>query len=116
MTAAAKEEPTMESGKQLITTLGCLACRSIVVKMEGMKGPTWKDLFGSEDELTTGKNYTADAAHLRESTLDPAKKSTKASPAPMSECPRMPASSLIRSWSPSSFICAVSPAGKGSPV
>ena len=41
--------------------------------MEGMKGPTWKDLFGSENQLITGKHVTADAAYLRESILEPAK-------------------------------------------
>jgi mono/diheme cytochrome c family protein len=75
--AAPKEEPTMEAGKQLITLLGCLACHSTDGKMEGMKGPTWKDLFGSEVELEDGKKLTADAAWLRESILDPAKKVRK---------------------------------------
>jgi len=73
ITAGAKEEPTMEAGKQLITTLGCLACHSTDGKMEGMKGPTWKDLYGSDNELTNGKKITADAAYLRESILEPAK-------------------------------------------
>jgi mono/diheme cytochrome c family protein len=72
MAAAAQEEPTMEAGKQLITTLGCLACHSTDGKMEGMKGPTWKDLFGSQNELVNGKSITADAAYLRESILKPA--------------------------------------------
>ncbi len=75
--AAPKVEPTMETGKQLITVLGCLACHSTDGKMEGMKGPTWKDLFGSEVELEDGKKLTADAAWLRESILDPAKKVRK---------------------------------------
>lgn len=77
ITAAANEEPTMEAGKQLITLLGCLACHSIDGKMEGMKGPTWKDLFGSELELENGKKVTADAAWLRESILDPPAKVRK---------------------------------------
>ena len=62
----------MEAGKQLINTLGCLACHSTDGNMTGMKGPTWKDLFGSENELVSGKKVTADAAYLRESILKPA--------------------------------------------
>ena len=62
----------MEAGKQLINTLGCLACHSTDGNMTGMKGPTWKDLFGSENELITGRKATADAAYLRESILKPA--------------------------------------------
>jgi mono/diheme cytochrome c family protein len=77
ITAAPKEEPTLEAGKQLITLLGCLACHSTDGKMEGMKGPTWKDLYGSEVELTDGKKLTADAAWLRESILDPPKRVRK---------------------------------------
>jgi mono/diheme cytochrome c family protein len=75
--SAAKTEPTADAGKLLVNQLGCLACHSTDGHMEGMKGPTWKDLFGSENELTTGKKVTADAAYLRESILNPAAKTRK---------------------------------------
>lgn len=75
--AASNTEPTADAGKQLVTLLGCLACHSTDGKMEGMKGPTWKDLLGSENELTTGKKVTADEAYLRESILNPAAKIRK---------------------------------------
>jgi mono/diheme cytochrome c family protein len=74
---AAKVEPTADAGKLLVNQLGCLACHSIDGKMEGMKGPTWKDLFGAECELNNGKKVTADAAYLRESILTPAAKTRK---------------------------------------
>lgn len=78
MTAAAAQEPaSAEAGQKLVTQLGCLACHSTNGSMEGMKGPTWKDLYGGEFPLHNGGNYTADAAHLKESILNPTAKIRK---------------------------------------
>lgn len=78
MTAVAAQEPSSaEAGQKLVTQLGCLACHSTNGSMEGMKGPTWKDLSGGAFTLEDGSQYKADAAWLRESILNPAAKVRK---------------------------------------
>lgn len=71
---AANFTPTAEAGHTLALQLGCLSCHSINGSMEGMKGPSWQHLFGSEVTLTTGKKVTADAAYVQESILNPTAK------------------------------------------
>lgn len=78
MNAAAAQEPaSAEAGQKLITQLGCLACHSTNGSMEGMKGPTWKDLYGGKFPLHDGGQYTADTAYLKESILNPPAKIRK---------------------------------------
>lgn len=78
MTAAAAQEPaSAEAGQKLVTQLGCLACHSTNGSMEGMKGPTWKDLYGGKFPLHDGGQYTADTTYLKESILNPPAKIRK---------------------------------------
>jgi len=53
----------------------CSSCHSI----DGSSGtgPTWKDLFGSQRELTDGSTVTADEAYIMESIYDPQAKIRK---------------------------------------
>lgn len=75
--ARAESKPSAEKGQRLAETLGCLGCHSINGSMEGMKGPSWKGLFGSERNLISGEKVKADSAYLLESILDPNKKVSK---------------------------------------
>jgi cytochrome c2 len=77
--AATKEaalEPSAARGRQIYTSLGCVACHSIDGSTAGKSGPSWKGVFGSERELIDGSTTRADADYLRESILDPANKVT----------------------------------------
>jgi cytochrome c oxidase subunit 2 len=57
-----------ERGAQIVEDQGCTSCHST----DGSRGtgPTWKDLAGSEVELTDG-TVTADDDYLRTSIVDP---------------------------------------------
>ncbi len=77
MAAVMEQKATVDFGRTLAAQLGCLACHSTDGKMEGMKGPSWLGLFGSEEELVTGKKIRVDEAHLRESILNPPAKVRK---------------------------------------
>jgi cytochrome c oxidase subunit 2 len=57
------------SGAELATSKGCMGCHSV----DGSKllGPTWKGLFGSTRELTSGQSVEADQAYLMESIFQP---------------------------------------------
>jgi glucose/arabinose dehydrogenase/cytochrome c551/c552 len=62
-------------GKKLVEMLGCLACHSTNGSMEGMKGPSWKGLLGSEVELVKGGDKAiVDRDYLTDSILHPANK------------------------------------------
>ena len=76
VTSAALAETVASAvqGRSLSQLLGCTACHSTDGKMEGMKGPSWKHLAGSERTLVGGQKITADTAYLRESILNPAAK------------------------------------------
>jgi len=63
--------PTVARGKELYTTLGCVACHSLDGTVAQKPGPTFKGIVGSERKLHDGKTQTADEAYLRESILQP---------------------------------------------
>lgn len=68
-------EGNADNGKQLATSLGCVACHST----DGSKltGPSWKGLYGSQVELEGGSTVTADDAYIHESIVDPNAKVVK---------------------------------------
>lgn len=56
-------------GQALVAANGCAACHS-VNGATGI-GPTWRGLFGSEEQLTDGTTVIADEAYMAESIHDP---------------------------------------------
>ncbi len=73
--AAPKVVSLADKGKQVAQTKGCIACHSA----DGSKltGPTWKGIWGAEEELTDGTKAKVDENYIRESILDPHKKLVK---------------------------------------
>jgi cytochrome c oxidase subunit II len=61
-----------ELGQRMAAEKGCLKCHSV----DGTPhiGPTWLDLYGRAEKLTTGASVVADEAYLTESMMDPAVK------------------------------------------
>ncbi|MBW3588791.1 MAG: cytochrome c [Actinobacteria bacterium] len=75
------EQPTTQladRGKTVAEAKGCFSCHSV----DGSQSvaPTWKGLFGSNVELTTGETVVADVAYLRESMLKPSAKTVAGYP------------------------------------
>lgn len=70
-----KSIPPAERGKQLYTQWGCQTCHST----DGSKlaGPTFKGLFGKDEELTDGSKVKVDENYIRESILNPNAKVVK---------------------------------------
>jgi cytochrome c oxidase subunit 2 len=58
-------------GEGLYASLGCQGCHSL--DGSPSSGPTFKGLFGSMVELTTGQSVKADDAYLLDSIVDPDK-------------------------------------------
>lgn len=58
-----------QQGKLLAQSRGCFGCHS--VDGSAGVGPTWKDLFGHQVPLTSGKSVLADENYLKESILQP---------------------------------------------
>ncbi|HEU0203523.1 MAG TPA: cytochrome c oxidase subunit II [Burkholderiaceae bacterium] len=56
-------------GREIAQGRGCIACHSI----DGTQtvGPTWKDLYGKSETLTTGAKVTVDDEYLRKSITEP---------------------------------------------
>jgi glucose/arabinose dehydrogenase/mono/diheme cytochrome c family protein len=76
--AREKEAPaTIDQGKTLAETLGCVACHSPDGTTEGKVGPTWKGLFGAKRTFVNGTSEVADEVYLREKILDPTGKPLK---------------------------------------
>jgi cytochrome c oxidase subunit 2 len=74
-------EPTgapWERGRALYRIKGCNACHS--VDGSRLVGPSWKDMYGHEVELSDGSRVTADDTYIRESILAPAAKIVKGYP------------------------------------
>lgn len=63
------EDGLVSQGRDLATSLGCIACHSI----DGtpMVGPTWQGVFGTERALDDGTTVVADEAYMEESIRDP---------------------------------------------
>jgi mono/diheme cytochrome c family protein len=66
------------TGAKLYQSLGCSGCHSLTGAKE--TGPTFKGLYGSQVQLSTGQTVTADDAYLLESILDPDKQIVKGYP------------------------------------
>ena len=65
-----------DEGKKLYAA--CSACHSLDgTGLPTKLGPTWKDLWGSERQLTDGSTVTVDEAYVRESILQPNAKKAK---------------------------------------
>jgi len=56
-------------GQQVAQKRGCLKCHS--VDGSAHIGPTWLDLYGRHETLTTGQKVVADDAYLTQSMMDP---------------------------------------------
>lgn len=65
----------VEPGRKVMETKGCVACHSFDGK-PGV-GPTFKGLWGRNEDFTDGSSYVVDAAYIKESILDPPKKIVK---------------------------------------
>ncbi len=63
------DAPPHEQGKRIYDSLGCIACHSI----DGTPGtgPSLKDIYGYEREMTDGRVIEADANYLRQQILNP---------------------------------------------
>ncbi|WP_353128414.1 cytochrome c [Parapedobacter pyrenivorans] len=68
---------TVDRGRELFATKGCLGCHSTGRRTEGMYGPPFQGIYGSKVELADGATVTVDEAYLRESILEPSKKVVK---------------------------------------
>ncbi len=66
-------------GAKLYQSLGCIGCHT--VNGQPGVGPTWKNLAGYPQKLTTGKTVIADYKYLRTMILDPGKMDVVGSPA-----------------------------------
>jgi cytochrome c oxidase subunit 2 len=64
-----------EQGALLYKTRSCATCHT--VNGDRLVGPTFKGLFGSEQELIGGNKVLADENYIRESIMDPMKKIVK---------------------------------------
>jgi cytochrome c oxidase subunit 2 len=67
--------PLAERGKKQYQQWGCVACHSL----DGSKlaGPSFKGLFGREEELADGSKVKADENYIKESILNPTAKVVK---------------------------------------
>ncbi|MCA9507232.1 MAG: cytochrome c oxidase subunit II [Myxococcales bacterium] len=76
--AANLDMPLPELGKKLYTKLGCVACHSIDGSIK--LAPSFKDLYGRKEELSTGAFVTVNDEYIRQSILTPQKQITKGFP------------------------------------
>ena len=65
----AKGSNMREQGEKVAVAQGCLKCHS--VNGDNHIGPTWLDLYGRHEKLTTGEAVLADEAYLTSSMMDP---------------------------------------------
>jgi cytochrome c oxidase subunit 2 len=59
----------VQAGEILCQRRGCIQCHS--VDGSAKVGPTFKDVFGTEQAMTDGSAITVDENYLRESILEP---------------------------------------------
>jgi cytochrome c oxidase subunit 2 len=59
----------VDEGRRLVAEQGCLKCHSV----DGTRhiGPTWLQLYGRTERLSTGKMVVADEGYLTKSMMDP---------------------------------------------
>ena len=72
-----KSIPTdpVERGKRWAQQFGCIACHSTDGKA-GV-GPSWKDIYGKQEDLADGTSATVNDAYIKESILTPGAKIVK---------------------------------------
>jgi len=68
MVTAIPEDPVAR-GDLWTQQFGCRACHS--VDGSPLVGPTWKGIFGTQEQLTDGSTVTVDAEYIRNSIRDP---------------------------------------------
>ncbi len=58
-----------DQGEQVASSNGCSSCHTT----DGSKsvGPTWKDTFGTQVELSDGQKVKVDAKYIEAATFDP---------------------------------------------
>lgn len=80
-TGAGKPKTLAEQGAALYSTKGCVACHSV----DGSRrvGPSWKGVYGSKEELESGKSVEVDENYIRESIVEPQAKVVKGYPPSM---------------------------------
>lgn len=61
--------PNADRGEIIANQNGCFACHSVDGSV--IVGPTWLNLYGSEEELSDGSVITVDDEYIAESILDP---------------------------------------------
>ncbi len=66
-----EEEISLERGRLLYRTMGCMACHSLDGTTAGRSGPTLEGVFGSMRRMARGQPVLADEDYLRESLLEP---------------------------------------------
>ena len=68
---------SLEMGRALSASMGCVACHSTDGTVAGKTGPTWKGLFGRDREFVDGSVESANEYYLKDSMLNPQKKIVK---------------------------------------
>jgi cytochrome c2 len=75
--ARSAEQPppavSVERGRELYSTIGCMGCHSVDGKTEGMTGPTLMGIYQTRRPLINGRERMANSNYLRDSLMDPAK-------------------------------------------
>lgn len=64
---------SVERGRELFTTIGCVGCHSIDGKTEGMTGPSLVGIYQTRRPLEGGRGRFANSNYLRDSLMEPAK-------------------------------------------
>lgn len=64
-----KDMPPAQAGAEMVKKFGCAMCHSI----DGSSGtgPSFKDVFGHQMQMTDGSSVVADENYIRESIMDP---------------------------------------------
>ncbi len=75
--------PTIDAGRTVAETLGCIACHSTDGTTEGKVGPTWRNLYLSPRTFADGTTDVADEVYLREKILEPMKRRVSTTPVEM---------------------------------
>lgn len=70
-----KLAPPVDMGKKLYEKKGCISCHSLDGKPN--TGPTWKGVFGRDEEMSDGVHIKVDENYLLESITNPSAKTVK---------------------------------------
>jgi cytochrome c2 len=80
---AKEPPPSIDAGRALAESLGCLACHSTDGTTEGKVGPTWRNLYLANRTFADGTTDVADDVYLREKILEPMKRRVSVAPVEM---------------------------------